>query len=585
MSRTRSGAWVGVVCLMAVAEAQAQRAEPGQDRLNKQERAALAAPETSIGSEPGHAALPPNTAIPQLIRFSGVVKDHLGKPRTGVVGITFAIYKEPEGAAALWLETQNVELDEQGHYTVLLGATKSEGLPLELFSAGEPRWLGAQVNLPREVEQPRVLLVSVPYALKAKDAETLGGKPASAFVTTETLAGAGNSSGGSAAPSSSTVSTALPSSKTQTTSKKTASAAQPGVSCTSVTSDGTATASSIAKVTAACNIQNSTITETGGNVGIGTAAPAVALDVVGDNAGLRLSGTGTHQVTVTGLSSGRLGQDANGFFFASDTNGKSVRFLTNNGTLNEWMRITSAGNIGLGTTAPAAKLDVVGTGNFSASTPFSFNPPTGVLSVSQSGNGHGIVVSTATSVNGAAVFAEATNAAANAVTLGVFARAASIGAIGVNGSADNSLGVGVMGSADGPGGRGVVGHAGIDTNAGIGVFGSAGNINSVAGQFGNESGGNILIGTGPGVATVFRVDGAGKVFASGGFACPAPCPQPAFQPAPQTLLRQSSQSAKRTRTNPATYLSSTRREGAGWRLSVSPTRHASQAFTQLGQQC
>jgi hypothetical protein len=37
-----------------------------------------------------------------------------------------------------------------------------------------------------------------------------------------------------------------------------------------------------------------------------------------------------------------------------------VRFLTNNGTLNEWMRITSAGKVGIGTTAPAAKLDVVG---------------------------------------------------------------------------------------------------------------------------------------------------------------------------------------------------------------------------------
>jgi hypothetical protein len=105
--------------------------------------------------------------------------------RTGVVGVTFAIYKEQEGGAALWLETQNVGLDEQGRYTVLLGATKSEGLPLELFLGGETRWLGAQVQLPGEVEQGRVLLLSVPYALKAADAETLGGKPASAFVTTE----------------------------------------------------------------------------------------------------------------------------------------------------------------------------------------------------------------------------------------------------------------------------------------------------------------------------------------------------------------------------------------------------------------
>src|SRR5258707_8661187 len=124
----------------------------------------------------------PPLPVPRLVKFAGTLKDELGKPRTGVVGVTFAVYKELEGGAALWLETQNVELDEQGRYTVLLGSTKSEGLPLELFTAGEPRWLGVQVNLPKEVEQPRVLLVSVPYALKAADADTLGGKPLSSFV-------------------------------------------------------------------------------------------------------------------------------------------------------------------------------------------------------------------------------------------------------------------------------------------------------------------------------------------------------------------------------------------------------------------
>jgi hypothetical protein len=120
--------------------------------------------------------------------------------------------------------------------------------------------------------------------------------------------------------------------------------------------------------TTACNVESSVISQVAGNVGIGTAAPAVALDVLGNNAGLRLSGTGTHQVTVTGATSGRLGQDSSGFFFASDTNGKTVRFLTNNGTLNEWMRITSAGNVGIGTATPAATLDVVGSINLPVTT-------------------------------------------------------------------------------------------------------------------------------------------------------------------------------------------------------------------------
>ncbi|MBI3894896.1 MAG: peptidase S74, partial [Acidobacteria bacterium] len=119
---------------------------------------------------------------PRLVQFSGTLKDQSGQPLSGVQGITFTLYREQSGGAPLWLETQNVQLDEQGRYGVLLGAVTSDGLPQELFSSGEARWLGVQVNLPGEPEQPRVLLVSVPYALKAADAETLGGLPASAFV-------------------------------------------------------------------------------------------------------------------------------------------------------------------------------------------------------------------------------------------------------------------------------------------------------------------------------------------------------------------------------------------------------------------
>jgi hypothetical protein len=152
-----------------------------------------AEPQAPSGTVQAPREVVPPLPVPRLVKFAGVLKDELGKPRTGVVGVTFAIYKEQEGGAALWLETQNVELDDQGRYTVLLGSSKSEGLPLELFTAGEPRWLGVQVNLPKEVEQSRVLLVSVPYALKASDADTLGGKPASVYLTTEQGGGIGTS--------------------------------------------------------------------------------------------------------------------------------------------------------------------------------------------------------------------------------------------------------------------------------------------------------------------------------------------------------------------------------------------------------
>jgi len=120
--------------------------------------------------------------VPRLTNFSGTVKDSAGKPQTGLVGITFALFEEQVGGDPLWSEIQNVQLDEQGRYTVLLGATQPTGLPLDLFTTGKARWLGVRPELPTVSELPRILLVGVAYAMEASDADTLGGKPASAFA-------------------------------------------------------------------------------------------------------------------------------------------------------------------------------------------------------------------------------------------------------------------------------------------------------------------------------------------------------------------------------------------------------------------
>jgi hypothetical protein len=120
--------------------------------------------------------------MPRLVQFNGILKEAAGKP---VAGVAFALYKDQEGGAPVWMETQNVALDESGRYSVLLGATRNEGLPQELFTSGEARWLGVHVQ-GQTAEPPRILLVSVPYALKAADAETVGGMPPSAFVRAAT---------------------------------------------------------------------------------------------------------------------------------------------------------------------------------------------------------------------------------------------------------------------------------------------------------------------------------------------------------------------------------------------------------------
>jgi len=126
------------------------------------------------------AAQTANTRVPSVVKYSGTATDINNKPLTGTVGITFLLYKDQTGGAPLWMETQNVQADRNGHYSVMLGSATNHGLPAEAFAIGEARWLGIQPS--GQAELPRVVLASVPYALKAADAETLGGKPASAYM-------------------------------------------------------------------------------------------------------------------------------------------------------------------------------------------------------------------------------------------------------------------------------------------------------------------------------------------------------------------------------------------------------------------
>ena len=92
---------------------------------------------------------------PRLVNFNGTLRDANGLPLTGIVGVTFSLYANEQGGAPLWMENQNVQLDEQGNYAVLLGSTGS-GIPVELFASGEPRWLGVQSQ--SQDAQSRILL-------------------------------------------------------------------------------------------------------------------------------------------------------------------------------------------------------------------------------------------------------------------------------------------------------------------------------------------------------------------------------------------------------------------------------------------
>jgi hypothetical protein len=234
--------------------------------------------------------------IPHLIRFRGAVPVPQGQEGS-TVSLTFSIYSLQAGASPLWSETQKVRSDAAGNYDVLLGAMTASRLPQDLFSSGQALWLGIQPQLPAAGELPRVLLVAVPYALKSADADALGGKPASSYVTMDSLnlLTAANlasleSPAGNTGSVSGGTSPVVPGGGSMNLT------AHPTAACASLTSSGAGTVNFLAKFTAACNLEKSLLYHTGSRVGIGTAYPAAVLDVfpaaltgnTGSQFGLRL---------------------------------------------------------------------------------------------------------------------------------------------------------------------------------------------------------------------------------------------------------------------------------------------------------
>ncbi len=256
---------------------------------------------------PARAQADASVGTPGVVRYDGLAP---AGTAGGTLVLTAALFDAETGGTLLWDETQTVVVDAGGHYTLFLGASRGEGLPASALAGDGARWLALRVA--GQPEPPRVRLTSVPYALRAADADTLGGLPASAFLRAPE--GAGD---GAAAPASG------------------AAAGDPDRPAVN-----TGTANYIGKFVNAQDLTSAALYENAGRIGLGTTTPLDFLhsrftDTSGSLTGLAVQNLGNTATSYSGmLFYDHLGNLAQFQGFNNVTKEYRINNIALNGSIN-----------------------------------------------------------------------------------------------------------------------------------------------------------------------------------------------------------------------------------------------------------
>jgi hypothetical protein len=330
---------------------------------------AVTFPSIALSAQSVTETTPATIQLPRLIRINGILAQPPGTGVLSSVDLTFALYAEESGGEPIWQETQSIEVDATGHYTVLLGSTQPEGLPHELFNSAQAQWLG--VTRQGEAEQPRIMLVSVPFALKAGDAETLGGMPASAFALAVPQVTASNGVLSLHAHASGSSGSSNP-------------------HALAITGGGTT--NYLPMWESATELASSPVYEnkTSHNLGIGTTAPAAALEVVNNTEAPMLAQTsGKNLSAIQGTNVGTTGSGAGVYGSSSAPTGSGV-YGTSSTLDGSGVYGTASGTNAVGVWGVSSATSGNGNGVYgSAASPGSY--AAGVWGHSSAGGGNGTV--------------------------------------------------------------------------------------------------------------------------------------------------------------------------------------------------
>ncbi len=120
--------------------------------------------------------------VPQVFTQQGRLLDGSDQPITGQVPMIFNLYQQPTGGTAIWSETQTVNVDN-GYYSILLGDASVDGVnPITPDLLVGTLYLG--VTIGGNELSPRLQVATVPYAERADLADRIdGGTIANATIT------------------------------------------------------------------------------------------------------------------------------------------------------------------------------------------------------------------------------------------------------------------------------------------------------------------------------------------------------------------------------------------------------------------